>query len=553
MQGLIFNAHNVIISDARIDENINNFLSVVDNKKIVFVNNTFKKYKDVKAIRFHDENKFISKIKEDIDNNNYFLFGCDSCSKITNYFNEVKSKNKKNNEDDEAITKLFEKITSNIIDKSKFLLITSKTALKIKNANKEFKNKFVFFSPSIVAGLDFSIDEPQNQYLYINSLTINSQSMFQQATRTRNIKNLYFYGNQRQNDSIYENLEDVKIKNKSLVEANNKIKNVCLNVDVNYNEEIIDNSFYNQWCFNEYKNDCYNTNKIAHFENILKNEGFKLEHIGKNKQLNKSIQKEMTKFSKEEEEINYNQFVIDYNNEYKMSSKTDIFDDEHSVEKYELEKNLSCLNYKNYLERLKTLPLSNDELLLDIFGKLVMDEHEYKSYFNILKLFKTNDYINTHIDDLKKTSFENKIINNIYNKIFLLRQFESLFNITPFDLNFGIDELNIDKFTDDNFKLYAFVFRSNKKTKPKTVTSIRAFYAQMIKNIAGINIIKSSQNQKDGIRIRKYFLDDDIIKKYYNLSIRCDNELNYDYDLFKYFNIKKNNINKYYFGKNITL
>jgi hypothetical protein len=285
----------------------------------------------------------------------------------------------------------------------------------------------------------------------------------------------------------------------------------------------------------------------------VKNEGFKLEHIGKNKQLNKSIQKAMTKFSKEEEELNYNQFLNDYINEYKMSEKTDIFDNEHSVEKYEPEKNLSCLNYKNYLERLKTLPLSNDELLLDKFGKLVIDEHEYKSYFNILKLFKTNDYINAHIDDLKKTSFENKIINNIHNKIFLLRQFESLFNITPFNLNFNINESYIDKFTDDNFKLYAFVFRSKKKTKPKTEISIRAFYTQIIKNIVGINIIKSSQNQKDGIRIRKYFLDDDIIKKYYNLSIRCDNELNYDYDLLKYFNIKKNNINEYNFGKNYIL
>lgn len=549
---LIINAHKVIISDARIDENINNFLSIVDNKKIVFIDNKFKKYKGIKAIRFHDENEFISKIKEDIDNNNYFLFGCDSCSKITNYFNEVKpknDKNKDNDDDDKIITDLFNKITSDYVDKSKFLLITSKTSLKIKNANKEFKNKFVFFSPSIVTGLDFSINESQNQYLYINSLTINSQSLFQQSTRTRNLKNLLFYGNQRQNESIYDNLDDVKNKNKSLIETNYKIKNVCLNIDKNYNEEIVDNSFFNQWCFNEYKNDCYNTNKIAHFENILKNEGFKLEHIGKNKQLDKTIQKSMAKFSKEEEEINYNQFVNEYINEYKITNKNNVLDNEPNVVSFELNKNLLTTNYKNYLERLKTLPLTNDELSLDKFGKLIMDEHEYKSYFNILKLFKTNEYIITHIDDLKKTSFENKIINNVYNKIFLLRQFESLFNITPFDFNFNIEQSNIDKFTNDDFKLYAYVFRSEKKIKPNNVSSIRAFYTQMIKNIAGINIIKSSQNQKDGIRIRKYFLDDNIIKKYYNLSIRCENELNYDYNLLKYFNIKKNNINEYKFGK----
>ncbi len=112
-----------------------------------------------------------------------------------------------------------------------------------------------------------------------------------------------------------------------------------------------------------------------------------------------------------------------------------------------------------------------------------------------MTIFKTNDYINAHIDDLKKNSFENKIINNIHNKIFLLRQFESLFNITPFDLNFNIEQSNIEKFTNDDFKLYAYFFRSEKKIKPNSVSSMRAFYIQMIKNIVGINIIKSSQKK----------------------------------------------------------
>ena len=85
-----------------------------------------------------------------------------------------------------------------------------------------------------------------------------------------------------------------------------------------------------------------------------------------------------------------------------------------------------------------------DELTLDKFGYLVMDEFEFKSYFNILKLFKTNEYIISNIDDLKKSSYENKILNNIHNKIFLLRQYEKIFNITPFDLNFNVEQYNID-------------------------------------------------------------------------------------------------------------
>lgn len=232
-----------------------------------------------------------------------------------------------------------------------------------------------------------------------------------------------------------------------------------------------------------------------------------------------------------------------------MTTKNDIFKDNKIVHNFEYNKNLFTHNYKNYLARLKILPLNFDELTLDKFGNLVMDEFEFKSYFNILKLFKTNEYIISNIDDLKKYSYENKILNNIHNKIFLLRQYEKFFNITPFDLNFNVEQSIIDNFTDENFKLYAFVFRSDKKNKPNTISYIRAFYTQMIKNIVGINIIKSSQPRKDGVKVRKYNLDCDIIKKYYNLSIRTNNELNYDYELFKLFDIAKYNSIEYKFGK----
>ncbi len=44
-------------------------------------------------------------------------------------------------------------------------------------------------------------------------------------------------------------------------------------------------------------------------------------------------------------------------------------------------------------------------------------------------------------------------------------------------------------------------------------------------------------------------LNIDIIVKYCNLSIKSNNELNYDYDLLKHFNILKIDNLKYKFGK----
>jgi hypothetical protein len=76
----------------------------------------------------------------------------------------------------------------------------------------------------------------------------------------------------------------------------------------------------------------------------------------------------------------------------------------------------------------------------------------------------------------------------------------------------------------------------------------------MIENIIGnnLNIIIKSRIVKDEKKYMKYIIDKNNIQKYYFLSIRnCDKINNdYNYDLFKIFNINKpNNYEKYSFGQ----
>ena len=76
---LIKNCYKLIISDALINDNVKNFLNISKStKKTIFIKNTFQKFKDVKAIRYHDENEFLNQVKKDIELNNFFLFGSDS-------------------------------------------------------------------------------------------------------------------------------------------------------------------------------------------------------------------------------------------------------------------------------------------------------------------------------------------------------------------------------------------------------------------------------------------------------------------------------------------
>ena len=130
------------------------------------------------------------KMKSHIESDNYYLFGADSKAVITKYYLEM--------------VKLYP-------DKAeKMLLITSQTNKKIDNAVEQFKNKFVFFSPSITTGINFTIDDKQDVFIYIKGKTISPSLSFQQATRTRNINKLYYFSNCYEVKNKFENVKDVE-------------------------------------------------------------------------------------------------------------------------------------------------------------------------------------------------------------------------------------------------------------------------------------------------------------------------------------------------------
>ena len=143
------------------------------------------------------------------------------------------------------------------------------------------------------------------------------------------------------------------------------------------------------------------------------------------------------------------------------------------------------------------------------------------------------------------------MVNNVYNKIGLLRKFDKIFNIKPFDFDFKLDENDICKFTDSEFIKYKKIFRSDKK-KPAKLNDLKIFYKQMIENITGNNfdiIIKDKNKKIEDKRTIKYSINENLINNFYYISMRNGEEHNYNYDLLKTFNINKPNYyNKYCFG-----
>ena len=155
------------------------------------------------------------------------------------------------------------------------ILKTAKHPFKITDATEQFKNNFVVVSPSVLTGLDFSIEEPQDVFIHMNGLTITPEQTFQQMTRTRNIRNVYIYTTDRKNDKgDYNTLEETK---REILES--------AKTNINY-KEISDEQtikYFELYSFNEYQKDSFETNKKQHLKQILINNGFNIEERGRNK------------------------------------------------------------------------------------------------------------------------------------------------------------------------------------------------------------------------------------------------------------------------------
>lgn len=492
----------IIFSDATINQNTLNFISSnrKKNLKKLLIVNTHKKYKDIDAIRYKDEDKFLDKLREHIKEDNYFLFGCDTCSKIT-----------------ELCTTLMNEFPEK---KNEFRLITSKTHFRPSDANLDFRNKYVFYSPSITTGVSFVYDTSQTQFIYMsNKPLISPISFYQMSCRTRNMKNLIYYSEDpKARVKKYDTLLELEKKHKDLMNCNNKILQLSRTTNENDEASIVANTFFKLYCYEEYQSSIFWTGFLEHYENILKNNGFNIKSEGEENKLNKSIKTEMKETCIKIEEEEFDNFV---------KIKFEVGDKELLKQKY------SVLNARCKLLNITT---KEDSEKYKIF---LVDEYSLKNYFNLLLLFRTEEYIEEKIKNKSKTTFEVKNVTNVYTKITLLKYFENHYKISRFGidnenferdivinendketykptlLNFG--NIDIETEIDDDFKkLFSANFSRRKADiyKFNSIYELTKVYIHMIKTIIDdIPLITSSQyrNKESKKREYRYYLDIDIL------------------------------------------
>jgi hypothetical protein len=457
---ILKNCHKIVVSDAIISDNVINLLKSICKENdletnSIFINNSFKKYNDIPAIKINDENEFIEIIKERISNNEYFMFLSDSATIIKKLYNECFIKNKKD---------YFFIYT----DEDKTDIIT--------DASKQLLNKFVFASPSIERGLDFSIDIAQYVFIYITGRSINSQGIFQQTTRTRNIKTLYYYGETKNNRAKYDSVAEVINLYQNNIQQNKILNNLCLTISEDDSMKIINNTFFKLFCYNEYKNDTLDTNIVAHYEQQLIDNGFVLTSKGESKKLDILIKQSINdKITTINEQL-FNEFINNPDSR-----------DKH--------------NYDKLNERIKLLRLPiNDPDILVQYKKQITDPYSLLKHYNIMRLFRDDKYIDNKLTQVINNNFECKVLNNIYNKIKLIKTIQAKYDINDFNIKNNYEN---NLLTNNEYMLIKNTFRMSRSI-PTNNGELILMYVTMIKNICGPEIIQTKRVQVNNERIIVY-------------------------------------------------
>jgi len=495
LKKMVNNCHKLIVSDAHI---MNNVLLFLENRKTnkFYIRNNFKKYEGVNAFFYQDETTFLNKLKENVLNNQYFFMGCDEKKISRKYYHECKN-------------------IATEEQKKNFVLITADEQNNLTNATEQFKNKFVFYSPKMVYGVDFNnIETSQDVFIYIKGMTITPSESFQQATRTRNIKNLYFYGVDKNKEVRFKTLNEVEDFYKTHIELSQKLNLISKYLNERDEEIIYESSFFKLYCYNEYIRQVYKSNKIKHFIKILKQFGFNVETVGESKPLDKVKNKEMI--------ITLEKIEDEFLNKY-------IDDDDKNKEEYEqINKRVTLLNLST-VEQMKTY----SQYLRD--GKLI------EQHFNRINFLRTGDDIDIKFKTVENTNYKIKTVKNIYHKIKLIRQLEDIYNINIANdiINNNTSQINFD---DDLYKLIAGVFKTEKK-KPTKLNDVINLYIYMVKHIDEHLIISKQLMTKENRKKTKHELSYNIlyedlklnqlrkpllthIKNVDNLIIKCNETTN---------------------------
>lgn len=379
LRRLIKECKQVVAVDADIHSNRMKFIKDLE-RDISIVENTYKHNKGIKMREVYNFDSFLKECFKVKDK----LISCDSKTDAEVIFKEIvkKAGAKPINQEESEITSEDadgEKKKLNKIQYQLYKDAEGKTYALITSDNDEYVKldlyDIVVFSPKIIYGLDSVRERPV--YAHYKEHTINPRAMLQQVARCRKIVELvYIFYKKKFKDEVYGCIDDVKEEYKKLKEFTRDFQELLTEDESNLYEEMLVDL--------EYEEDCYSTNKYAHFRTGGLDKGF-IEEI-KALQTESKTLLEKEKKHQEEKELFFNPEdpIHDKINKYlnlpkdKMTENKDLFIRTQELNKYF---NKANFFFKGEIDWQQTLKHS-DEFLVN---KLRGNTNKYKF---LLRTFK---------------------------------------------------------------------------------------------------------------------------------------------------------------------
>lgn len=260
---MIDSAYKVVVSQSHISPSVYELLkdrinakplatllTMGNEKHCLLVDNKFRK-SDVKAYIYSNEEAFLDSLIQDYRDQKYFVFACDSARVVSEIYNNFIGKIK---EEDISKCYLFTKKTDTI------------------DFKKTYENSYIFYSPTIMAGYDFSYDYKMTQYLYVKGVSVDASRLYQMANRVRNMSSLkvFFSSRCKDKERLYLTLENCR----EIVSE--KKRTILKSFNMNPSTSVLGEMFYDLYCVENYYIDHYNSCKKKVLQKLLEDDGYKL-------------------------------------------------------------------------------------------------------------------------------------------------------------------------------------------------------------------------------------------------------------------------------------
>ena len=91
------------------------------------------------------------------------------------------------------------------------------------------------------------------------------------------------------------------------------------------------------------------------------------------------------------------------------------------------------------MNNIKVLNLPNNNEVLTKFKEYLMNPFKLNDHMNIIRLLKSDEYIKNKLIKINEQNQKIKVIDNVYNKISILRKIEQSLFLKPLQVNYSSD------------------------------------------------------------------------------------------------------------------